>query len=223
MSSYIIGDIHGCADTFEELLKHIPSDADIYTTGDLIDRGPGSKKVIDLCMGRGIKAVMGNHEHMFIDFIERTEIYPKGLFFLNGGRETIKNYGFKFINVAPHHYDYLKSLPLYIETEDFILSHAGVHFMKNMEEACDLSKDLEDHSILWNRAGLADLGKLQIIGHSPAREVQEMKSGDKLIGINIDTGCYSPYFGRLSAISFPEREVIQLPCIDPLGWYSDRY
>ncbi len=220
MSSYVIGDIHGCADTLEALLEHIPSDADVYTTGDLIDRGPYSRRVLSICLERGIKPVMGNHEHMLIDFLERTYLYPKGLYFMNGGKETIKNYNFRFVDVAPDHFDFLKSLPLYIETEHFILSHAGVHFMKNIDEACEI-KEVDDHSILWNRAGLADLDKLQVVGHDPSREVQEFVKEDKMIALNIDTGCYSPHFGRLSAISFPEREVIHVRCIDPLGHHSD--
>lgn len=222
MSSYIIGDIHGCADTFAELLKHLPSNAEIYTTGDLIDRGPGSRRVISICLERGIKSVMGNHEHMLLDFLDKTSLYPKGLFFQNGGRETIKNYGSNLLDVAPGHVDYLRSMPLYIETEHFILSHAGVHFMKDIEEACDLS-DVGGHNVLWNRAGLADLGKLQVIGHTPVNEVDKIRSGDKMFALNIDTGCYSPDFGKLTAISIPELKVIQVPCIDPLGWHSGLY
>lgn len=217
MSSYIIGDIHGCAETFVELLKELPSNAEIYTTGDLIDRGPGSKRVISTCIERGIKSVMGNHEHMLLDFLDKTGIYPKGLFVQNGGQETIKKYGSTILDIPPEHIDYLRSMPLYIETEHFVLSHAGVHFMKDIEEACDIS-GADDHNILWNRARLADLGKLQVIGHTPANNVDRSVSGDKMLAINIDTGCYSPNFGWLTAISIPELELIQIPCIDPLSW-----
>ncbi|MDT8318517.1 MAG: metallophosphoesterase [bacterium] len=222
MSSYIIGDIHGCAETLEALLTHIPSNAEIYTTGDLIDRGPGSRRVISTCMERGIKSVMGNHEHMLLDYLDESGIYPRGLFFQNGGRQTLKNYDSKLPQIAPEHIDYLRGMPLYIETEHFILSHAGVHFMKNMREACDIAKGLE-HNILWNRAKLADLGKLQVIGHTPVREVRRARSGDKISSINIDTGCYSQDFGKLTAISIPDLELIQLPCIDDLGWHSGLY
>lgn len=222
MSSYIIGDIHGCADTFEELLKQLPSNAQIYTTGDLIDRGPGSRRVISICIERGIRSVMGNHEHMLLDCLDGTGIYPRGLFFQNGGRQTIKNYGSKLPDIAPEHVDYLRNMALYIESDHFILSHAGVHFMKDIEEACDLSREAE-HNILWNRARLADLGKIQIIGHTPVSDVHRVRSGDKTVALNIDTGCYSSDFGKLTAISIPDLEIIQIPCIDSLGWNSGSY
>ena len=48
--SFVIGDIHGCAATLrrlvDEILRPAPEDR-IYLLGDLIDRGPDSKGVLD--------------------------------------------------------------------------------------------------------------------------------------------------------------------------------
>lgn len=207
---YIIGDVHGCAKNLAKLLEKIPEDAKIFSTGDLIDRGPDSKGVVSLCIERGIRAVMGNHEHMLLDYIDGTRHYASGTYFMNGGAETLAVYEG---GLPPQHMEYLRSLPLYIETEHFFLSHAGVHFLKTLQESCDLSQGIE-HNILWNRAGLADLGKPQIVGHSMQRNAVTQMKDDRLISINIDTGCCNPAYGKLTAISMPDRKIIEVDCAD---------
>ena len=50
--TFAIGDIHGCAETLKKLLDElrIERSDEIYFLGDYIDRGPGSKEVIDLVL-----------------------------------------------------------------------------------------------------------------------------------------------------------------------------
>ena len=45
-----IGDIHGCSTALESLLKAIsPREGDLFVPlGDYVDRGPNSKRVIDV-------------------------------------------------------------------------------------------------------------------------------------------------------------------------------
>lgn len=66
---FVIEDIHDCTKTLELLLKKIPSGSEIYTTGDIIDRGSHSRLVLSICIGRGIRSVMGNHGHMLLDYL----------------------------------------------------------------------------------------------------------------------------------------------------------
>ena len=207
---YIIGDVHGCAKSLAKLLEKIPEDAEVFSTGDLVDRGPDSRGVISLCIKRGIRAVMGNHEHMLLDYIDGTGHYASGTYFMNGGAETLAAYE---EGLPSQHVKYLRALPLYIETEHFFLSHSGVHFLKTLQESCDLSQGTE-HNILWNRAGLATLCKPQIVGHSMQRNVLTEMKNDKLLSINIDTGCCSPAYGKLTAISMPDRKIIEVDCAD---------
>ena len=207
---YIIGDVHGCARSLERLLEKIPDDRQLFSTGDLIDRGPDSRKVVSLCVERGIRAVMGNHEHMLLDYIDGAPYYGSGTYLMNGGDRTLNAYEG---GLSIRHMEYLSALPLYIETEHFFLSHAGIHFLRTVEDACDFSLDMQ-HNILWNRAALADLGKPQVVGHNMKRNVSREMKDDRVISINIDTGCCNPDFGVLSAISFPEGEVISVDCSD---------
>ena len=60
----VIGDVHGCADEFEELLQalELKSDDRILQVGDLINRGPDSSRVLELARDYRIEAILGNHE-----------------------------------------------------------------------------------------------------------------------------------------------------------------
>ena len=64
---YIIGDIHGCFETLKALIKQFPDNARVILVGDLIDRGQGSKKVIQYVIDNNIECVRGNHEVMFLE------------------------------------------------------------------------------------------------------------------------------------------------------------
>ena len=44
----VIGDIHGCSKSLEYLLDKIPGGRQIYSTGDLIDRGPDPAGVVSI-------------------------------------------------------------------------------------------------------------------------------------------------------------------------------
>ena len=79
--NYIIGDIHGCYEELLELEKNIKEHSEkentlpfIISCGDLIDRGPFSKEVIEhFIEGKKNKthiAILGNHELMMIQALE---------------------------------------------------------------------------------------------------------------------------------------------------------
>jgi bis(5'-nucleosyl)-tetraphosphatase (symmetrical) len=67
MTLYAIGDIQGCAKSFDALLKRIdfnPGRDHLWLVGDLVNRGPRSlrvlRRVIDL--GASVTTVLGNHD-----------------------------------------------------------------------------------------------------------------------------------------------------------------
>ena len=57
----IISDIHGNLKTLEALVAKCPDDKFIIS-GDLIDRGPDSRKVIEYIQDKGWDVILGNHE-----------------------------------------------------------------------------------------------------------------------------------------------------------------
>ena len=70
MSTYVIGDVHGCFDELKKLLKKIsfnPSKDSIIFTGDLVNRGNQSLEVLEFCMKeKSIETVLGNHDVFLI-------------------------------------------------------------------------------------------------------------------------------------------------------------
>lgn len=100
--AYAVGDIHGRADLFGPLIAAIdaddaarePAETTVVLLGDLVDRGPDSAGVIALARSwskaRTVRALMGNHEEMFLDAFEDEAILRHFLRF--GGRETVLSY-----------------------------------------------------------------------------------------------------------------------------------
>lgn len=251
----VIGDIHGCPETLLEMLDRLPNTiTDIYSVGDLIDRGLNSKRVVQICIDNNIQAVRGNHEDMFLDFManggkmgqgcdKTLESYDEGIFLMNGGNATTASYGgcsynfngvydssgnfIKPPKIPKEHLDYFEAMPYYIETEDLIISHAGIHPLYAKGDMgqgvwSDINNGKAMYSLMWNRSNIAKVGhKLQIFGHTPVTKVEHIEkynplneTGD-LIGINIDTGCGKRMFtSKLSVILYPSLKEISIDVKD---------
>lgn len=73
---YVIGDVHGCYDEMQLLLKKIErkdAKAQFIFVGDFIDRGPSVNKVLDWCLTNitpdgKYQSVRGNHEQLVIEW-----------------------------------------------------------------------------------------------------------------------------------------------------------
>lgn len=195
----VIGDVHGCFKELKELYTKILAYTDnVYSVGDLIDRGPDSKKVIQFCIDNNIKPVKGNHEDMLLKTINKPlyQVAPgyetnKTQWIWNGGDMTILSYiGGKSINFRKFtdafqengHYDYISKLPLKIELDNCIITHGGI------------VNNAHPENLLWNRDAPSRLKKLQIIGHTPSVNVIHKPNHY----INIDTGCV--FWGKMSAV-----------------------
>lgn len=206
---WVIPDIHGCAKTLKALIEDMvkPSKHDwLYFLGDYIDRGPGSKEVIDYLMNLqyedyNIRTLMGNHEDYLIKSYEE-EINLKSLFGLkyknrkkkewlfHGGKETMESFKLVDLKDFPVKYlEWMKNLEYYIELENFILVHAGFNF--NSE------KPFEDtNSMLWVREYDIDSNivknKKIIHGHVPVslEFIDNSIKNKSYKFIDLDNGCY---------------------------------
>lgn len=101
--AYAVGDIHGRADLFAALVDAIEADdtargaaqTTVILLGDLIDRGPDSAGVVAQARAwqerRPVRVLMGNHEEMFLDSLEKPEVLRH--FLRYGGKETVLSYG----------------------------------------------------------------------------------------------------------------------------------
>jgi len=62
---WLVGDLQGCAEPLERLLKEIRFDPDrdeLWCVGDLVNRGPDSAAVVRLWLDVGGRGVLGNHD-----------------------------------------------------------------------------------------------------------------------------------------------------------------
>lgn len=190
---YAIGDVHGCATELESLIAHLTIDKNtlVVFLGDYVDRGADSRRVIDLVIDLKkrceVVALMGNHEAMFLDFLERPESVGSGLFILNGGGTTLANYGGPdgSWEVPQSHVEFLKSLKLFYETESHFFVHAGVPLKKKLR---DLDPVVDRETFLWTRGPFLSTdenwGKIVVHGHTPQADPERRPNR-----INVDTGC----------------------------------
>ncbi len=78
-----IGDVHGCLFSLKKLIELIEPENDdqLVFLGDFIDRGNHSKGVVDylieLDSSYSCHFLMGNHELMFLDYVEKIKLAAK--------------------------------------------------------------------------------------------------------------------------------------------------
>jgi len=186
-----IGDIHGCDLALDALLKAIePSPEDvIITLGDVVDRGPNSKRVIELllALARSCRyiGILGNHEEMMLRVV--AEGQPPHNWLQYGGVATLDSYGFggDLQVIPPDHVDLLRSFVSFHETPTHFFVHANYEPKKPL--------DKQSSSMLrWRRLdeylpGPHTSGKVAILGHT-ADHTGEVFSLKHMICI--DTYCH---------------------------------
>ena len=214
MSLYAVGDIHGCAESLDDLLRRIaPTEDDhLVFVGDYIDRGPDSKGVIArlLELERRVPCTFlkGNHEALMLGYLDYGEYE---LWRVNGGTATLASYQERSgeISVPDVHIDFIREALPYLDTPDFFFVHGGIPPELTIAEAI---ASLDEETFLWERAHLnarrRAWEKVVVCGHTPR---PEPLNDEKLIAI--DTGCVyftRPGMGRLTAVKLPEREFISV-------------
>jgi serine/threonine protein phosphatase 1 len=246
----VIGDIAGNFLTLQALLKQMPP-LPFVSLGDMIDRGPKSKEVLDFVKANG-QAVLGNHEHLLLDkYLCETDpnhkpYYRNHIWINNGGLNTLESFhpgisqiyqqkaNFKVSDYIPLEYiKYLQSLPLYIDTPDYFLSHAPKSSFIKLENSRDLGKGFlynfgydpkSELSLIWHRGDPEIIpNKIQVYGHNPYPEVlyhttqcpqglikEQLNSNDKIHALGIDTS----FVNILTAVILPDLLIFQQPYID---------
>ena len=68
MRIVVIGDIHGCLEEFDELLRTLDLSGNdrVILAGDLVDRGPDSAGVVRRARELNLECVLGNHDHKHV-------------------------------------------------------------------------------------------------------------------------------------------------------------
>jgi serine/threonine protein phosphatase 1 len=198
MIYYCIGDVHGMDDLLEEVHALIFKDMEergqegtFVHLGDLMDRGPSSKQVLDrvISLSKTHKVInlRGNHEDMFLMALTA----DRRPFMQNGGQETLNSYGGES-GIPEEHFHYLeeKNLPdIYVDHQDkLIFVHAGINPKTYPNDT------FEEH--IWTRSekffdpgrwpdNPALNGYMVIHGHTPMGDLKPRLTPRR---INVDTG-----------------------------------
>jgi serine/threonine protein phosphatase 1 len=224
MRFYAIGDIHGQLAMLKAAHARIARDreatgdatAPVVHLGDLIDRGPDSRGVIDFLIqglsgGAPWIVLRGNHDQLLLDLLGgKDENASAWLEPRIGGTETLASYGVRTgtfrsrrailedarATIPDTHRRFLAGLPLLHATPELLFVHAGIR--------PGVPVTLQDSSdLLWIRGEFLDdprdHGPLIVHGHTPGDQPEHR--GNR---VNLDSGAG---FGRpLTAVVFEGRD-----------------
>jgi len=211
---FVVGDIHGCFDMFNEMLEKIEFDKSIdrmFSVGDLIDRGPDSLACLQLIEEDWFYPVRGNHEDMMFDAVRGAHGFDElRLWLMNGGQWSEASVAKEIHSLC----SLVAGLPYFITAEtsqgDVGICHAEPP-TDNWEDVKNTSDDRLIQKAVWGRRIVS--GKLQpktenvfmtVHGHTPLDEVTRF--GNAMF---IDTGaCFDgvpnlrggEYTGKLSYV-----------------------
>ena len=232
MHTYAIGDIHGHLDLLRQAHDRIARDqashgaAPIIHIGDLVDRGPDVRGVIDylrlgIAAGENWVVLKGNHDRMFAGFLQDMHWHDPGLrsdlsymHYRIGGAETLASYGVRnaadrptasvhhdaVLAVPPEHLHFLQGLPTSLTRGKAVFVHAGIR------PGVPIG-DQDETDLLWIRKVFLDdprdHGPLIVHGHTAIDGPAHY--GNRL---NLDSG--AAYGGALSAVVIEGRDAFVL-------------
>ncbi|MEO9130525.1 MAG: metallophosphoesterase family protein [Sphingomonas sp.] len=215
--AYAIGDVHGRLDLLARMLETIGRDKEqsasartyLIVLGDIIDRGPDSRGVIELLMSlpddRRTIFLMGNHEEMMLRVLGgEPDAVHQWLTF--GGYEFAQSYGVevgRLASLSPadaanlirekipaSHLAFIEGFADSFTFGDYLFVHAGVRPGRSLAEQ-------DTHDLRWIREEFieddSDHGCMVVHGHTISAEPEERENR-----IGIDTGAYNS--GVLTAV-----------------------
>jgi serine/threonine protein phosphatase 1 len=204
-----VGDIHGCHIEFSELLLQlelVPGDR-LVLLGDLVNRGPDSKKVLEIARSVGATSLLGNHELRLLKFRK------------SGDKKYMKEHDIEtFEKMGPEDWSYLESMLLtYEEPElNMVFVHGGflptIPWRRQPAEVITRIQVVDPDGNPRKRADSPDSPPwadlwggppFVVYGHTPRPEIYKLKWS-----IGIDTGCVMG--GSLTAYILPERRILQV-------------
>ena len=231
---YAIGDIHGRMDLLGRLLQDIAQDLEqgptpervvVISLGDLIDRGPESKAVVE-CLLSGAKCggtlaqaqfitLRGNHEDYLLQFLADFSAAPGWL--RNGGLEAIRSYvghlpdGYAtdypalqrllYRALPPSHLRFFSRMPLRHVEGDYLFVHAGIR--------PGVPLDRQDaYDLMWIRGeflrSTEPAAKIVVHGHTQVVEPEFHPNR-----IAIDTGAYRSEILTCLVLDGMERRILR--------------
>ena len=169
--NYLVGDLQGCCDALERLLKKIafsPSRDQLYFLGDLVNRGPASLATLRRLSGLGAAAtcLLGNHDlHL--------------LAVAHGARKASKGDTLSDILDAPDRaalLDWLRQQRMACLAHGWLMVHAGVLPDWSLAQTLSLAGEVE---AVLRGPDLADFLP-QMYGNEPDRWSEDLRGPERL-------------------------------------------
>jgi len=225
----IIGDIHGCYDELVDLLRELGHGVDaeawrvepvdgrnLIFLGDLVDRGPGTPAVLKLVMDaveRGVAlCVPGNHDVKLLRKLRGRDVQvshglAESLAQLSAEAPEFSKRVAEFIDDLVSHY--------VLDGGKLVVAHAGMKAsmqgrgsggVREFALYGETTGESDEFGlpIRYNWAAEYQGQAMVVYGHTPVGEPEWFNHT-----INIDTGCV--FGGRLTALRYPEKELISVP------------
>ncbi|WP_217528348.1 bis(5'-nucleosyl)-tetraphosphatase (symmetrical) ApaH [Vibrio metschnikovii] len=138
MANYIVGDIQGCLDELQLLLKQVnfhPISDTLWLAGDLVARGPKSLETLRFIrdLGPAAKTVLGNHDlHLLAVSLG-----------IHQAKNKDKTLAIFAAPDADELLDWVRQWPLLLEHPEFVLTHAGISPQWNLQTARKAAHEVE--------------------------------------------------------------------------------
>jgi bis(5'-nucleosyl)-tetraphosphatase (symmetrical) len=169
--NYLIGDVQGCCDALQRLLREIDFSASrdhFYALGDLVNRGPDSLATLRLLrdLGDSATCLLGNHD-----------LHLLAVAF--GGRRTHRSDTFDDILQAPDRdawIEWLRRRRMAVCAHGWLMVHAGVAPQWNLETTLALAAEVE---AMLRSDALAEFLRT-MYGDEPTRWDDQLRGAQRL-------------------------------------------
>ncbi|MCP4807359.1 MAG: metallophosphatase [Proteobacteria bacterium] len=160
MSTLYVGDVHGCSDELEQLIREADAER-VVLVGDLFSKGPDADGVWALIQEHGLAAVLGNHDAWQLAHTD-----------LDDDRRV-----------------WLQGLPLFLDDGERIVVHAGLHPVEGVlgttREMALTMRTFAGSPWTEQWAGPACV----VYGHDARRGLVQHDVGGRRVAMGLDTGC----------------------------------
>ncbi|PZE69659.1 polynucleotide kinase-phosphatase [Curtobacterium sp. MCBD17_021] len=228
----VIGDVHGCRSELESLLGRLgwtllrddtgrpvdavhPEGRRAVFLGDLVDRGPDSPGVLRLVMGMvrngHALAVPGNHEDKLVRALDGRKVQTG-----HGLAETLAQLAAEPDVFRTEVREFCRALVGHLVLDDgqLVVAHAGLKEqyqgrasgrVRSFALYGDTTGESDEYGLPVRLPWADDYrGRAMVLyGHTPTVDAEWINGT-----MCLDTGCV--FGGKLSALRYPEREVVQV-------------